>query len=374
MLIFLQQLINGLTTGTLFALIAIGYTMVYGIIELINFAHGDLFMLGSFLALTLVSSIGLATGSVPTNNWILLLLSAPIFVVGFSLPPRLLLAKVGNLQWLAGIITGFAAAIAYFLFLRLGIHFMRIPAGSGQPQSVQVVFSVLFTFIACMIFSGALNFAQDRIVYRPLRNAPKLTPLVSAIGVSFVFMGLGQIWKGVADINFPDVIPNKNLLGESTLRYTAKDLLVILVTMPLMGGLTVFVRYTKLGKAMRATAQNPTAARLLGIDVDRVIGWTFAIGGLLAGAASVIYGLTINTVSFQMGYQNGLYAFTAAVLGGIGNLPGAMLGGIVIGLVRSLGSQYVGEQWTSALVFGILILLLVFRPSGLLGARTREKV
>ena len=234
-----------------------------------------------------------------------------------------------------------------------------------------------------MLFCAALNTLNDRIVYRPLRNAPKLTSLVSAIGVSFVFMGVGQIWKGVADINFPDVLPNKNLLppiplpftdDALNLRFTAKDLLVILVTVPLMAGLTVFVRFTKLGKAMRATAQNPTAARLMGIDVDRVIGWTFAIGGLLAGAASVIYGLTINTVSFQMGYQNGLYAFTAAVLGGIGNLPGAMLGGIVIGLVRSLGSQYVGEQWTSALVFGILIVLLVFRPSGLLGARTREKV
>jgi branched-chain amino acid transport system permease protein len=303
MLILIQQLLNGLTTGTLFALIAIGYTMVYGIIELINFAHGDLFMLGSFLALSIVSALGLEN------------------------------------------------------------------AGTGGA-----VLGVILTFLCSMGFCAALNFIQDFIVYRPLRNAPKLTPLVSAIGVSFVFMGLGQIWKGVADINFPDVIPNRNLLPTESLRFTAKDLLVILVTVPLMGGLTVFVRFTKLGKAMRATAQNPTAARLMGIDVDRVIGWTFAIGGLLAGAASVIYGLTINTVSFQMGYQNGLYAFTAAVLGGIGNLPGAMLGGIVIGLVRSLGSQYVGEQWTSALVFAILILLLVFRPSGLLGARTREKV
>jgi branched-chain amino acid transport system permease protein len=303
MLIFLQQLINGLTTGTLFALIAIGYTMVYGIIELINFAHGDLFMLGSFLALTIVSALGLEN---------------------------------------------------------MG------PAGATG--------GIILTFLLSMGFCAGLNYLQDYIVYRPLRGAPKLTPLVSAIGVSFVFMGLGQIWKGVADINFPDVLPNKNLLGESALRFTAKDLLVILVTIPLMAGLTAFVRYTKLGKAMRATAQNPTAARLMGIDVDRVIGATFGIGGLLAGAASVIYGLTINTVSFQMGYQNGLYAFTAAVLGGIGNLPGAMLGGIIIGLVRSLGSQYVGEQWTSALVFAILILLLVFRPSGLLGARTREKV
>jgi len=303
MLIFLQQLINGFTTGTLFALIAIGYTMVYGIIELINFAHGDLFMLGAFLALTLVTKMGLDT------------------------------------------------------------------AGPGGAAA-----GLVLTFATSMAFCAGLNFLQDRVVYRPLRNAPKLTPLVSAIGVSFVFMGIGQIWKGVADINFPDVLPNKNLLGDSALRFTAKDLLVILVTLPLMAALTVFVRFTKLGKAMRATAQNPIASRLMGIDVDRVIGWTFAIGGLLAGAASVIYGLTINTVSFTMGYQNGLYAFTAAVLGGIGNLPGAMLGGIVIGLVRSLGSQYVGEQWTSALVFAILILLLVFRPSGLLGARTREKV
>jgi branched-chain amino acid transport system permease protein len=301
--IFIQQVLNGLTTGTLFALIAIGYTMVYGIIELINFAHGDLFMLGSFLALTLVGWLGL--------------LAASTF--------------------------GVAAGLLLVLFLS-------------------------------MSFCAALNMTVDRLVYRPLRNAPKLTPLVSAIGVSFVFMGIGQVWKGVADIDFPDLLSNRNLLGSETLRFTFKDLMVFVVTVPLMVGLTVFVRFTKLGKAMRATAQNPVAARLMGIDSDRVIGVTFAIGGALAGAASVIYGLHVNTVSYQMGYQNGLYAFTAAVLGGIGNLPGAVLGGIVIGLVRSLGSQYVGEKWTSALVFAILIILLVFRPSGLLGTRTREKV
>ena len=301
--IFVQQVLNGLTTGTLFALIAIGYTMVYGIIELINFAHGDLFMLGSFLALTLVGWLGLA--------------AAATFGVGAGL---------------------------------------------------------LLVLLLTMVFCASLNVAVDRLVYRPLRNAPKLTPLVSAIGVSFVFMGIGQLWKGVADLDFPNLLSNANLLPGDSIRFTFKDLMVYIVTVPLMVGLTVFVRYTKLGKAMRATAQNPTAARLMGIDVDRVIGATFAIGGALAGAASVIYGLHINTVSYQMGYQNGLYAFTAAVLGGIGNLPGAVLGGIVIGLVRSLGSQYVDEKWTSALVFAILIILLVFRPSGLLGARTREKV
>ena len=301
--IFVQQVLNGLTTGTLFALIAIGYTMVYGIIELINFAHGDLFMLGSFLALTLVGWLGLAAAST------------------------------------FGVFAG-----------------------------------LLLVLLLSMAFCAVLNMTVDRLVYRPLRNAPKLTPLVSAIGVSFVFMGIGQIWKGVADIDFPNLLDNRNLLASETIRFTFKDLMVYVVTVPLMVGLTVFVRFTKLGKAMRATAQNPVAARLMGIDSDRVIGVTFAIGGALAGAASVIYGLHVNTVSYQMGYQNGLYAFTAAVLGGIGNLPGAVLGGIVIGLVRSLGSQYVDEKWTSALVFAILIILLVFRPQGLLGARTREKV
>jgi branched-chain amino acid transport system permease protein len=302
-MIFLQQLINGLTTGSLFALIAIGYTMVYGIIELINFAHGDLFMLGAFLALTLVVALGLPAA--------------------------------GPLGVAAGLV---------------------------------------LVFVLSMGFCAALNCTVDALVYRPLRRAPKLTALVSAIGVSFTFMGIGQIWKGVADINFPDLLPNRNLLPGDALRFSVKDLFVFVVTIPLMAGLTVFVKFTRLGKAMRATAQNPVAAQLMGINVHRVIAATFAIGGGLAGAAAVIYGLSINTVSFQMGYQNGLYAFTAAVLGGIGNLPGAMLGGIVIGLVRSLGSQYVGEQWTSALVFGILILILVFRPAGLLGARTREKV
>ena len=301
-MILLQQIVNGLTAGTLFALVAIGYTMVYGIIELINFAHGDLFMLGAFLALTLVAAMKLDQ------------------------------------------------------------------AGGGAAFG-----GVVLVFVVCMAFCAALNASVDRIVYKPLRRAPKLTPLVSAIGVSFVFMGIGQVWKGVADINFPDLLPDRNLGGES-LRFTVKDLFVFVVTVPLMAALTIFVKFTRIGKAMRAVAQNPVAAQLMGIHVDRVISVTFLIGGALAGAAAVIYGLWVNTVSFQMGYQNGLYAFTAAVLGGIGNLPGAMLGGLVIGLVRSLGSQYVGEQWTSALVFGILILLLVFRPTGLLGARTREKV
>jgi branched-chain amino acid transport system permease protein len=299
----LQHTLIGLTTGSLIALVALGYTMVYGIIELVNFAHGDLVMLGSFLALTLLGAVGLA--------------------------------------------------------------------GAGPALVVVVLLGVIAVVAA---FCAALNVAVDRIVYRPLRGAPKLAPLVSAIGVSFVFMNVGLFWGGAADRHFPDLVSPANLLGDSAVQVTLKDLLVLAVTLPLMVALTVFVKYTRLGKAMRATAQDPTAAQLLGIPVDRVIGVTFALGGALGGAASVIYALYINTISFQMGFQMGLYAFTAAVLGGIGKLPGAVVGGLVIGLVRALGSAAVGEKWTSALIFVILITLLVFRPAGLLGTPRKEKV
>jgi branched-chain amino acid transport system permease protein len=301
---FLQFALIGLANGALFALVALGYTMVYGIIELINFAHGDVFMLGSFGALSLVALMGLEEAG-PAMLW-----------------------------------------------LGIGIMLVAVP-----------------------IFCAVLNVAIDRAVYKPLRNAPKLAPLVSAIGVSFVLMNVGLLWGGAADKHFPDLVSRENLLGETAaISFTYKDLMVVGVTVPIMIALTVFVRGTKLGKAMRATAQDPLAAQLMGIHVDRVISVTFALGGALAGAAAVIYSLYINTVSYQMGFQNGLYAFTAAVLGGIGNIPGAVLGGLVIGLARSFGSGYVGERWTSALVFVILIAILVFRPAGLLGTHTREKV
>ncbi len=262
----LQYTLIGLTNGALFALVALGYTMVYGIIELINFAHGEVFMLGSFLALAL---IGVMTEQF---GW----------------------------QW----------DKPAMLWLGVGLLLVVVP-----------------------VFCGTLNVTIDRVVYKPLRNAPKLAPLVSAIGVSFVLMNVGLLWGGAADKHFPDLVPRHNVLGENAaLSFTYKDLLVVVVTVPIMIALTVFVKGTKLGKAMRATAQDPLAAQLMGINVDRVIGVTFALGGALAGAASVIYGLYINTVSYQMGFTNGLYAFTAAVLGGIGNIPGAVLGGLVIGL------------------------------------------
>src|SRR5262249_7355131 len=180
---------------------------------------------------------------------------------------------------------------------------------------------------------------------------------------------------GANDINFPELIKPANLLDGTGVRFTNLDLLVVAVTLPAMVALTVFVKFTPMGRAMRATAQNPTAAALMGVNVDRVVGTTFVLGGALAGVASVVYCLYINTVGYQMGYINGLYAFTAAVVGGIGNIPGAVLGGILIGMVRTLGSGYLpNESWTEALIFGILIVILIFRPTGLLGARMRAKV
>ncbi len=229
--------------------------------------------------------------------------------------------------------------------------------------------------LVCGLACGSLNVAVDRIVYKPLRNAPKLAPLVSAIGVSFIFMNIGLFWLGSADRSFPELLPSDNVLPDDWgLQFTQKDRLVVLIVVPLMVALSILVRWTKLGKAMRAVSQDPTAAALVGVDVDRVIAATFFIGGFLGGAASVVYSLYINTIGFQMGFQNGLYAFTAAVLGGIGSIPGAVLGGVVIGLVRALASAYVGERWTGAIVFAILIVILVFRPEGLLGRRVREKV
>lgn len=309
---FLQQVLIGLSNGMIIALIALGYTMVYGVLELINFAHGDLFMLGAFLALTLVGALGLE--------------------------------------------------------------------GPG---------GLALLFVACPAFCAGLNWAIDRWAYRPLREAPKMAPLVSAIGVSFILMNAGLFWGALplevfgggraaaAPKDFPALVPHADVLGGALgegVRFTWKEVLAWGVTLPLLGGLTAFVRGTRLGKAMRATAQDPTAARLMGIDVDRVIGATFLLGGALAGFASVVYALYTNTISFQLGYRAGLDAFTAAVLGGIGNLPGAALGGLVIGLVRAMSDWAIATEWTQAIVFGILILILVFRPSGLLGARVREKV
>ena len=313
----LQQLLIGLTNGMVFALVALGYTMVYGILEFINFAHGDVFMLSAFVALTLCGLLGL----------------------------------------------------------------------TDQSSTGALIGGLALCIVVSSLFGGLLNLAIDRLVYKPLRKAPKLAPLVSAIGVSFILQNVGLFWGGVplpifggggqaaAPKAFPNLLPATNLLGpNSPVTLQPKDALVIVASLLVMGSLYAVVRYTKLGKAMRATAQDPGAARLMGIDVDRVVAATFLIGGALGGFAAVIYSLYINTIHYQMGYQNGLYAFTAAVVGGIGNIPGAVLGGLLLGLVRAFSDQFLGAQWQPAVLFGILIVILVVRPAGLLGSTAREKV
>jgi len=305
----IQQAINGLTRGSIFALIALGYTMVYGIIELINFAHGDIFMLGLMVSLTIFTDFGLAR---TLHGWELVTVLPLILVV-------------------------------------------------------------------TMIVTGLLNLAVDRIAYRPLRRAPRLVPLISAIGVSFMLENLTLVWKGPYVLSYPDVFPSIDIIRDvfhwdSQVIVTTKDLLVIGVTIPLIFGLHLFITRSFWGKAMRAAAQDRETAAAMGINVELMIMLTFFVGGALAGAAGVVQGLYYNIGQWWMGYQAGLRAFTAAVLGGIGNMPGAALGGFLIGFLSTWSDQYISARWTNAVVFSILILVLVFRPHGLLGERVPEKL
>lgn len=318
--VLVQQILVGLVNGAIIAIIALGYTLVYGIIELINFAHGDLYMLGAFASLSVIGAFGVTDG-------------APLQVA--------------------------------------------VPA-------------MLVALVVATIFCAGLNVLTERFAYRPLRNAPRLAPLISAIGVSFIFVNLGLFWGGLsaffpvmganasAPKSFPDLLPRINILKslgiESGIVFTTKDLIVLVVAVVLMIALHLFVQYTRLGKAMRATAQNRDAAMIMGIDVDRIIALTFLLGGALAGAGGLLVGLYNNTIVFTMGFTAGLRAFTAAVLGGIGNIIGAMLGGVLIGLLSALSDQYLSSRWTNAWVFAVLVIILAFRPGGLLGENTQEKV
>jgi branched-chain amino acid transport system permease protein len=306
--VLVQQTINGLTRGAVFALIALGYTMVYGIIELINFAHGDVFMLGLFISLAWFSVLGVTRT------------------------------------------------------LTLGQLLTLLPV----------------VFVLTMLTTAAINVAIDRVAYRPLRRAPRLAPLITAIGVSFMLENVALLWKGPAPIAYPDVFPSVDILREwfgvdSAIFLTTKDILVIGATIPLMVALHYFVTRTKWGKAMRATAQDRETAQAMGIDVERTILVTFLVGGALAGAAGLIQGMYYNIGMWWMGYQAGLRAFTAAVLGGIGSMGGAALGGLAIGFLSAWSDQYISARWTNAIVFSILILVLVFRPHGLLGERAPDK-
>ncbi len=303
---FVNVFLIGLTTGAIYALVALGYTLVYGILELINFAHGDVFMLGGMISATFaVSVFGLGEGS-GASKWPLILL----------------------------------------------------------------------TLLIAMALCGLLNAAIEFVAYRPLRGAPRLAPLITAIGMSFILENVALAWKGPNFVSVPNILPRGQIFHSGSISYTWNKLIVVLITVPVLIGLVYLVQNTRQGKAMRATAQDTDAAAMMGINVNRTISFTFVIAGALAGAAGLLYALYVTNIRFDQGFQLGLIAFTAAVLGGIGNLPGAVLGALLIGLIQAFNEGLTwhapGSDWTRSIVFGILIAILVFRPEGLLGERTPE--
>jgi len=301
---WLDLFLLGLTLGMVYALIALGYSLVYGILELINFAHGDVFMLGAMMTVSCVTWFGLQeSGSV--------------------------------LIWI--------------------VPMLLITAG----------------------FTGLLNTTIETVAYRPLRNAPRLAPLITAIGVSFILQNVGLRWKGPAPVSIrDDILPQGKIFTIGDAHFGWDQLIVFAVTIPTLFLLVWLVQKTKQGKAMRAVAQDKDAAAMMGINVNRTITFTFLIAGLLAGFAGTLYALFVTNVQYDTGFKLGLYAFTAAVLGGIGNLPGAVLGAICIGLIEQFNNglewHTPGGDWTNSLIFAVLILILVFRPEGLLGERTPE--
>jgi branched-chain amino acid transport system permease protein len=298
------NLVQGLSNGAIWALIAMGYTLVYGIIELINFAHGDVFTMGSFTAASFWGALGLGAATGPV-----------------------------------GLIAG-----------------------------------LLLTLVVSMLVCGSLNVLIERVAYRPLRNAPKLAPLITAVGFSFILQNVGLLWRGGSPTGVTDLInENATLFHISGVVVHRADVLALGVMVPLVIGLAWFITSTRPGRAMRATAQDPEAARLMGINVDHTISLTFLLGGMLAGAAGLVYALYETTIWYFQGFRAGLIAFTAAVMGGIGNVRGAVLGGLIIGCIQELSdSRLSGGQWTEAVIFGYLILVMVLRPRGLLGEETRE--
>jgi branched-chain amino acid transport system permease protein len=305
--ILLQQVLNGLVLGSVYALVALGYTMVYGILQLINFAHGEVLMIGAMVGMTVVTQ-GLA--------------------------------------------------------------------GSTLPGWVQLIAAVAVAVPVCVIVS----LLMERLAYRPLRNAPRLSPLITAIGLSIVLQTLAMIiWTPSPQV-FPDLLPTDPIhIGGAILG--PKQMLILGVAAAMMAGLVLLVNRTKLGRAMRATAENPRIAGLMGVNANFVIAATFAIGAALAAVAGILVALNYNITHFSMGFLPGLKAFTAAVLGGIGNITGAMVGGLLLGVIESLGAGYIGDltggflgsHYQDIFAFAVLIIVLLFRPSGIMGERVAER-
>ncbi len=304
----IQQLINGLVLGSVYALVALGYTMVYGILQLINFAHGEVLMIGAMVALT---TLGILNAVVP-----------------------------------------------------------------GLPLVVQLLIAVLVAIPVCMLISAGI----ERIAYRPLRNSPRLAPLITAIGGSIVLQTLAMIIWSPNPRVFPDLLPTTPFeIGGALL--APKQILILVVAAVAMAALLLVVHKTRLGRAMRAVSENPKIARLMGVNPDRIITATFMMGAALAAIAGVLVAMNYNIAHFTMGFLLGLKAFTAAVLGGIGNLAGAVAGGLLLGIIEALGAGYIGDltggflgsHYQDIFAFAVLILVLIFRPSGLLGERVADR-
>jgi branched-chain amino acid transport system permease protein len=302
---FYRLFLIGLTNGAIYGLVALGYSLVYGILELINFAHGDVFMLGGMLVATMVASFGLA-GDSGVFLWSLILLMLAIV----------------------------------------------------------------------MVFCAVINASIEVVAYRRLRHAPRLAPLITAIGMSFILQNIGLVWKGARPTSVDSILPRGELFTIGGVPYTWDKLIVLLFTVPVLFALIWLVQRTRHGKAMRATAQDRDASAMMGINVNRTISFTFLIAGALAGAAGLLYALYITNIRYDEGFRLGLIAFTAAVVGGIGNLPGAVLGGLLIAMIESFNNGLSwatpGSDWTQSIIFSVLIVVLVFRPEGLLGERTPE--
>ena len=312
--IFFQVAVDGIVLGFMYALIALGYTMVYGVLEFINFAHSEIFILGAFVGAELL----------------------------------------------------------------LGLE------ASGALAALHPAVVILMIVLAGMLASGFAAAALERIAYRPLRGAPRLVPLISAIGASFFLQDfirfIESLWRNTFYLNYPtlDILDQNLTLGAVEIPY--KSLLVIMTALAMLAGLYLFVNKTKLGTAIRAVAQDPDAAALMGIPVDRIITLTFFVGGAMGGAAGVLFGLHYSLINPYSGFGPGLKAFTAAVLGGIGNIPGAVLGGLVLGLMEAFAASYLailtngafGAEYKDVFAFAVLILILIFRPKGLLGETVRE--
>ncbi|MCD8567532.1 MAG: branched-chain amino acid ABC transporter permease LivH [Geovibrio sp.] len=297
---FLQLFLSGLTRGSIYALIALGYTMVYGIIQLINFAHGEIYMIGAFTALIVASVLA---------------------ILGFSGLSILILAG-----------------------------------------------------IAAVVYSSAYGFTMEKIAYRPLRNAPRLSPLISAIGMSIFLQNYVLLAQTSDFLPFPALIPEFEFIKPVSHIMSSAELVIILSSAVIMVLLTLFIKFTRMGKAMRATAQDKKMALLVGIDVDKVISMTFIIGSALAAFGGILIASHIGQINFYIGFIAGIKAFTAAVLGGIGSIPGAVLGALILGWTESFATGYVSSDYEDVFAFALLVLILIFRPAGILGKSTAQKV